>query len=165
MTIDFNLAKIYKICRKDGNLKNMYIGSSCKLHERTLNHKSICNNANTRSYNLKVYKHIRLNGGWISWHVVLLEDYPCLTKKELISREGHWVRTFEPTLNTEIPGRSDSQSARNWSINNPSKVIQYCKNRKLPMTCECGSIFQKTQRARHKRSKKHLNLMKMKSWY
>ena len=83
MTVDFSLALIYKICRKDGDETNIYVGSTCDLHHRLSCHKSDCTNEKRKSYNFKVYKHIRENGGWEAWKSVLIEFYPCDTTDEI----------------------------------------------------------------------------------
>ena len=64
---DYSKAVIYGIYCKDKNVLEIYIGSTYDEIEREHNHKSDCNNENNKSYDLKVYKFIRANGGYDNW--------------------------------------------------------------------------------------------------
>ena len=55
--INYQNTVIYKICCDDTS--DFYIGSTTDFIRRKSGHKSTCNNANRKSYNLKVYKTIR----------------------------------------------------------------------------------------------------------
>ena len=190
--LNYKNGQIYKISRKDGNTDHEYYGSTCSLIKRRCAHKSICANTKSIKYNLKVYKHIRANGGWENWNVYWIEDFPCLSKKELLARERHFVETKKPTLNSLMPGRSHKEctelwrknnpskvkltsqnwrknnplkiklTSQNWKKNNPIKVQQQYNRRNIKIECQCGSKFTKRNIARHKKSKKHIKLMNAK---
>ena len=51
---------IYKIVCNDLNITDCYVGSSINFKRRKGEHKSSCNNPNSKIYNLNVYKFIRL---------------------------------------------------------------------------------------------------------
>jgi hypothetical protein len=49
-----------------------------------------------------VYAHI-LNIGFNNVHIILIEEYPCSNKDELVRRERYWVDELKPLLNTNQP--------------------------------------------------------------
>ena len=61
--INYQDTIIYKICCNDLNVKYVYVGHTTNFVKRKCNHKSDCNNNNSKSYDLKVYQTIRDNGG------------------------------------------------------------------------------------------------------
>ena len=53
LPIDYSKAFIYKICCKDKNIEECYIGSSTNFVNRKNQHKNSCNNINNKEYNQK----------------------------------------------------------------------------------------------------------------
>ena len=113
---------IYKLCCKDTDIKECYIGSTCNYSRRKAEHKSKCNNENDRAYNFKVYQVIRDNGGWDNWDFVIIEKYPCKDKIEKEIRERYWVELIG-TLNARIPNRTHKE----YYDNNKEKILESCK--------------------------------------
>jgi len=91
---------IYKLCCKDANITEIYIGSTVNKYRRKSNHKSTCNNPNSISYNLYVYQFIRENGGFENWDLVILEEYSAQNKGELVWKEREWIERLKPSLNS-----------------------------------------------------------------
>ena len=54
---------IYKLCCKDANITDIYVGSTTNFKQRKKEHKADCHNENNKNYNRPVYKFIRENGG------------------------------------------------------------------------------------------------------
>ncbi len=100
LPIDYSKALIYKIVCKDLNIKDCYVGSTTDFRKRKTNHKADCNNANGKNYNFNVYKFIRENGGWDNWTIVLIENYPCENKLELLKRERELTEQLNGNLNS-----------------------------------------------------------------
>merc|ERR1712074_213099 len=90
---------IYKIVCKDPKITDCYVGSTTSHLKRKSKHKYDCNNEKSENYNFPVYRFIRDNGGWENWEFVLLEDYPCKTKKQLNIRERFWFEKLGAKLN------------------------------------------------------------------
>ena len=87
---------IYKLYCKDENIKEFYIGSSTNFKKRKYNHKSKCNNENGKSYNFKLYKFIRANGGFQNFdYEILLETIEDDIKKI----EQKYIDELKPALN------------------------------------------------------------------
>ena len=109
--VNYNQGKIYKLCCKDVNVKEFYIGSTCnELKVRKYNHKITSTNSNDKSYNLKVYKYIRENGGFENWDIVLVEEYKeCNNKMELHQKERYYIELLGATLNSRIPNRTKKE--------------------------------------------------------
>ena len=52
--IDYSKACIYKICRKDIEIKEVYVGSTTNLIQRRKGHKTRCNNGKSKGHNSPV---------------------------------------------------------------------------------------------------------------
>ena len=124
--VNYNKSIIYKICCKDINIKEIYVGSTAnELRKRKSKHKSDCNNVNSHSYNLNVYKFIRNNGGFSNWDIVEIEKYNCNDKQELHKRERFYIELLGASLNSQIPNRSKKE----YDEDNKDKILEKEKKR------------------------------------
>ena len=150
---------IYKISRIDGDTSHEYYGSTCNIRVRRGLHKSCCHNIKSKAHNYKVYQHIRQTGGWSAYNVFFVESFPSKSKQELEVRERYWIESLRPTLNCNIPGRTQSE----WEKANPAKMkIKNEKQkilRNIKIACECGSIISKRNISTHKKTKIHSTLL------
>lgn len=181
---------IYKLCCKDTNITDFYIGSTTSFRHRKSQHKSDCNNEKRQNYNCKLYNFIRENGGWENWDMILIEYYKCDTKLELEKKEREIIENLKPTLNKSIPTRTDKEYQKQYREDNKEKIKDYDKIRyennkeKLlekrkefyeknkdkilekqqeKITCECGAIIVKCQFNRHLKSIKHNGYIALKN--
>ena len=128
----YNNSCIYKISKENF----IYIGSTCNYNQRMRQHKSICNNINSKSYNLKIYQTIRLNGGWDEFEKVVIQNVCCENRKELHEIEGEFIKKIG-TINCMIAGRSQKKyyednrdKIKEYRENNKDKAKQYYENNK-----------------------------------
>ena len=84
---DYTKAVIYKICCKDVEVKDEYIGSTLDFLKRRQCHKTRCTNENDSYFNIYVYKKIREYGGWDNWNMVEVERYPTTDRRALETRK------------------------------------------------------------------------------
>ena len=163
----YEKAVIYKLCCLDPEIKECYVGSTCNLYLRKSQHKQVCNNPNDKNYNLKVYQFVRENGGWNNWQIVLLEQYPCNSKLEMLMRERYWFEILEATLNSRYPNRTQKEweeanaehikkYKKEYRETNAEKIKKYKKQR---VKCECGAEVTSSHLAEHRKSNKHLQKM------
>jgi len=148
MLADYNKTVIYKIQCKDVNITDIYIGHTTCYYQRYRLHKSNCNNETSKSYNSKIYKIIRENGGWENWNMIIIEKYPCNNINEARDRERFWIEKECSTLNVSIPNRSKkeydqiyriihreeiSEKSKEYRENNKDKIKQYieCNKEKI----------------------------------
>ena len=106
---DYFKTIIYKYCCKDTNITDIYIGHTTNFKQRKYDHKSTCYNENSKSYNYNFYKTIRENGGLSNWDMIEIEKYPCKDANEARTRERYWIELLKPSLNTEIPNRTNQE--------------------------------------------------------
>ena len=122
---------IYKLKKNDDyDDVNIYIGSTTKFKNRKYQHKCSCNNENDTNHNYMVYQYIRENGGWNEWVMIPIEEYPCENKNQLKIRERYHIDLLRPTLNKQLPTRTEKEY---WGDNKEKKQeIQkrYCENNK-----------------------------------
>jgi hypothetical protein len=171
----------YKIVSKNENIKDCYVGKTKNFKKRVLDHKSSCNNKNSKEYNFKLYKYIRENQGIDNWEFIEIETNE-YDNKDSAFRERYWIEELKATLNSDIPTRTDKEYYENNKkiINEKSKeyyeknaeIIKnkvknyYEKNKdkineknKEKITCECGCEIVKNHLSRHMKTQKHLNYL------
>jgi len=153
---------IYKIYCKDETIKDCYVGSTNNFNKRCGEHISNCNNENSKEYNLKVYKYIRDHGGFDNF---IIEPIIECDESNRYDAEVHYFLKLNAKLNTFWPKRSKKQyyndnreqkleQFRQYYIDNRERLNE---NRKTKIQCECGSVINRGDIAKHNRSQKHQN--------
>lgn len=125
--------KIYKLCCKDANITDIYIGSTLDHYNRKRMHKNSCNNPNSHTYNYCVYQFIRDNGGFDNWDLVVLEEYAAENKNDLLWKEREWVERLKPSLNRWRPIITDEESnerRKKWTEANKEQIRERRKKYK-----------------------------------
>lgn len=107
--VKYEHSTIYKLCCKNPEIKDEYIGSTTNFSRRKCQHKSACNTETGTSYNMTVYKCIRDNGGFDNWDMIEIEKYSATDKKDLHKRERYWIETLKPSLNQCVPTRTKNE--------------------------------------------------------
>jgi hypothetical protein len=104
--VNYHNGKIYRIvCNKTGK---QYIGSTVSsLNTRLSQHKR-----NRQGTSLKVLE----NG---DYNIVLIEDFPCERKEQLLQRERHYIDQME-CVNKQLPLRSQHE----WYEDNKQRLIE-----------------------------------------
>ena len=147
---DYSKSVIYMIKKKDDDdNENVYVGSTKDFTKRKWEHKTRCNNPNSKGYNYKIYKYIRENGGWDEWEMIAIETYPCESKRELEIRERFHIETLKPKLNKNIPTRTHKEYRDdNKEVIKEKKKQDYIDNREYKL------LKQKIYVENHKDEKK-----------
>jgi len=180
---DFTKGLIYTIRTGD----SIYVGSTTNFTRRKCHHKSRLYNENDSHYNLKIYKKIREND--YEWDMKPYKEYPCETKLQLEIEEEKVRCELNAELNSKCCGTGLNKSeyfkkrytdnkdkiakqGKQYRINNKDKIAENGKkyrnnnidkikeNKNKKITCECGCIIINNHLARHRRTKKHLKLIK-----
>ena len=101
-TVDYNTnsSVIYRIKCKDGSCMYTYTGATTNFTQRKATHKSTCNNANSKNYDLLLYQTIRAHGSWDNWEMVIVEIFPCETRQHLCVREQYHIEQQENKINS-----------------------------------------------------------------
>ena len=137
----------YKIVCISDDIDLCYIGSTANWKARNHSHKNNCNNENSCEYNSKLYKTIRDNGGWCNFKMIEVGKKEQLTKRQSEQTEEEYRIQLKATMNTRRCFRTDEQKQK-YSDDNRAKV-----------NCECGCESSKANLLRHKKTKKHIELM------
>ena len=104
---DYSKGNIYKLVA-DGTDK-IYIGSTTqKLYKRLAVHK--CEASSKKEY---CSSHPVFEKGNVK--IILIEDYPCERKEQLLARERHCIETV-PNINSQIPGRTSKETHSEKSV-------------------------------------------------
>ena len=153
---NYQNGKIYKIIDHTNN--NVYIGSTCKtlkerLSRHEYNYKAYLNEKDDYRSSFSILKNN-------NYKILLIEAFPCNSKKELTQREGYYIKSVE-CVNNHVPGRTKKESDKQYYETNKQMILDRCKQKcKQKITCICGSIVAKHAKARHEKTKKHISFLK-----
>ena len=161
--VNYENGKIYKLYSKLENIT--YIGSTAHyyLSQRLVKHKSdykqyLKNNANY----VTSFKILECE----DYKIELLENYPCANIDQLETRERYYIENNE-CVNKVIPTRTQAE----WREANKEYLKDYNKeyrevnkehikvHNSEKITCQCGCEITRNVLSRHKKSKKHLDLV------
>ena len=156
---------IYAIVCKNKKVKDCYVGSTTNYEKRKIMHRTACNNANATNYPCKVYKFIRSNGGFKNFKFKILEQPDVTTNRQLHARERHYVDKLKPTLNKQVPNRTNKQFyIDNKKVYNERSKQRYIDNRdrllekmKQRVVCCCGRSYPRSHKTDHNKTKYHIN--------
>ena len=140
--MDYQNGKIYRIvCEETGR---QYIGSTCStLVKRFSNHKR------SRDCTCKDF---------INPKIILIEDYPCDRKEQLLMRERYHmentecVNLYRPIITKE----EKEEKYIKYKLDNKDRFNEFKRQRKI---CECGSNVSHGALERHKKTAKHKRLL------
>lgn len=166
---NYDEGKIYKIESHLGDM--IYIGSTTKtrLCDRMTNHRFSYRRNELAEKKSKMSSFLVFDKyGLENCKIVLLENYPCKTKDELIAREAFYIRTMA-CVNKIIPDRKSEEYYSNPDVKEKRSIYtqKYRKEHiddivekgKVKMTCECGVCFRRADITKHVKTKKHLQFM------
>lgn len=170
---DYKNGVIYKIEHND-KPELIYIGSTTHFIRRKANHKKNCNDEKKKEYNFKLYQMIRDNGGFNEFKIMVIKEYQCNNKIELIIEEEKHRKEFQANLNDrkahttyEEAKELKKEYQKNYREDNKEKIKEKDKEhyetnkekineqKKEKINCLCGSIFRKCDKARHEKTEKH----------
>jgi hypothetical protein len=121
-TIDYSKTIIYKLVCNDLNITDVYVGHTTNFLKRRTSHKNVCNDEKDKRHNLKVYRMIRQNGGWVNWTMVEVEKFSCSDKNEATKKERYYYELLNSTLNSITPIQTKEEA-------NQKKKIHYKNNK------------------------------------
>ena len=145
--MDYSKCCIYKIEHIE-NESLVYVGHTTNFNKRKGHHKCSCKNENNKNYNLKVYQMIRDNGGFDRFKMIEVEKYPCKDKREAERREYEVMKELKANMNA-IKSFLTEEERKEYNK-------EYFKEK---ITCKCGCEVNKNSLKRHKRTKKHTDLI------
>ena len=107
--VNYGNSMIYKLCCKNTDITDIYVGSTTNFDRRKAQHKSNCNNENREGYNIYLYQFIRANGGFQNWDMILIENVNVDNKRDLEKIERKFIDELKPSLNTTTPYRTKDE--------------------------------------------------------
>lgn len=171
---------IYKLCCKNPEITDTYVGSTINFHRRKHHHKQRCNDEKTNGHNAYVYQFIRSNGGFSNWDMIELTKVQFSDRNELRLKERELLDQTKATLNQRVPSRTKKQ----YYDENICEILKrkkkyYCDNydecyekrrvysqqhrqeinkkARERVVCKiCGGQYARSNKYSHIRSKKHL---------
>jgi len=161
MAPDYSQSKIYKLESLSTGL--VYVGSTTQtLSQRLGGHKKSLNQykkGNLKKYisSIDVLEHQDCK-------ILLLEDYPCQRKEQLLAREAEWIKKMN-CVNRQMPGATLAVGLKQYKIQykiDNKAHLKVCTNlyNKKKYDCACGSSIRNDGRTYHNNSIKHQNYLK-----
>lgn len=154
--MDFSKTVIYHFVCKDEMVKCSYVGSTTNFNKRKCQHKTVSQNKNSKDHHLKLYQTIRDNGGWDNWIMKPLEEFACENKIQQVIREQYWIDNLKPEMNCKV-AYQPLEIVERMKVYYENNSVHIKEQRKVKYTCVCGSTCCINAKARHERSKKHLD--------
>jgi hypothetical protein len=91
---------------------------------------------------------IREYGGWENWSMIKICDYPCENRRQAEQEEDKFMLELKANMNMVRAFRTKQQ----YREDNKHKINE-------KRICECGLNYTYNHKARHERTKKHLDLI------
>jgi hypothetical protein len=152
---------IYEIRPVNKELIFSYIGSTMNLRNRKYQHKTSCNNINSKGYNFKLYQFIRDNGGFEMFEMIPLEEYECDSKTQSRIREQLWIDKIENKLNMVKAYSSKEEKIeykKEYNSINKEKYTEYFREYNI----KNKEIIKERQIIYNEKNKEHLSEIKKK---
>lgn len=151
----YDNGKIYKIiCMKTGKI---YVGSTCsKLSKRLSKHKEKYREYLKENYHYVTVFDILENG---DFKIELIENYPCNSRKELLTRERKYydeidcINQTRPIVFEEERKNEAKERISKWKEKNKDKL-------NCDVDCICGSIVKAHNYYKHLKTIKHQEYIK-----
>jgi len=126
--MDYSNVYFYKLCCKNINVNEIYVGSTTNFEQRKATHKRNCENETNQIY---VYSFMREHGGWNNWSMILIEILSFESKQEALSRERFWVETLKASLNCINPittKEEKDKQKKEWYEEKKDYILQKAKD-------------------------------------
>ena len=126
--MECNIYTIYSITCIDEKVKGIYVGSTKDFSKRQISHKCKC----VLKRNLKLYKCMNENKGWLNWEFTCLQIHKC-SKSDVRKLERFWYDKLDADLNMIKPHLTKEEK-KLYYLNNKEAIIEnnklyYDKNR------------------------------------
>ena len=149
--IDYSNTIIYKITCLDPNITDVYVGHTTNFVQRKKCHQNTCINEKSDSYNCKLYKTIRYNGGWSNWKMEIINFFNCVNHYEARQKEQEYFTLLKANLNSIEPLPKPKIKTDITPIETNNQNIIYCQ--------PCSLYFQNSQLLEiHNNTKKHIKM-------
>jgi len=144
-----NNGKIYKLVSNVTG--DVYYGSTIQSLKRRLqsHNKDYKRYLNGKTRYVTSFKILETG----DYDIHLVENYSCLCKKQLEAIERIYIENYT-CINKRIPRRSKKQYMKKWHFENKERINNY---RSVKIKCPCGGKYTRAHKARHIKSKKHIN--------
>jgi predicted GIY-YIG superfamily endonuclease len=123
--INYQKSVIYKIEHIE-KPEILYIGSTTDFIKRKYQHKDSCNNQKRKNHNINLYLMIRENGGWDSFKIMIIKEYPCNSKIELLIEEDKQIKELKASMNKN-KAHSTEEDKKNQKKDHNEKNIKINK--------------------------------------
>jgi len=160
MKVDYQKTFIYKLCCKDINVKDIYVGHTTDYKSRKKNHKTCCNNPNNKKHNQYKYQFIRDNGCYDNWDMIIIKTYPCNNKREAEAEENRIMIELGSTLNSNKSYITEEQKKEDrkeyYELNKEElnkKMKEYREKNKEILSEKSKQYYQENKNEKEKKMK------------
>jgi predicted RNA-binding Zn-ribbon protein involved in translation (DUF1610 family) len=112
------------------------VGHTTNFVQRKHAHKNGCINEKSSNYNCKLYKTIRLNGGWDNWVMEIISFFKCNDHYEARIKEQEYFTLLNATLNSIEPmPKPKIKQIQSQKVIEPNKIY-YCETSNINFPTE-----------------------------
>jgi hypothetical protein len=161
--VQLQVGIIYMIDSYDPEIKGYYVGSTLQeFEQRRMEHKSNCNNDDSKEYNHYKYVYIRDNGGWNNFKMTIIERVLVESKSELLMMEQDWQDMLKPNLNIQrayrtLEDKKNQKAKADQIYKQKNKAILNQKKKEIINCDRCDKTYTKSHKATHQKSKYCIN--------
>lgn len=145
----------YIFACNDPNITDCYVGSTKAFRQRKTNHKYQCNNEKNKSYNVKIYQTIRVNGGWDNWEMKPIDVKHC-SKLEARIHETKLMEERNSTLNMCNAYVNKKEYDKEWEKTDKRKEYKKQYNKEYEKT-DKRKAYHKEYRLKKKTEQNAIN--------
>jgi hypothetical protein len=136
-----------------------------------MEHKSRCQNENSKDYNYNLYQVIRANDGWQNWAMEIIQEVEVESKRAAEIIEEEYRVKLNANLNShrcfqtrEERLEYDRERSKNRYENHREEQLEKVRKWReehgsKKCECDCGGKYTLQHKLRHERSKKHQNYL------
>lgn len=152
----YQRGKIYRIISDQSD--QVYIGSTiektlaCRLSKHRDMHKRYLAGIHNRvtSFDILQYPDAQ---------IILVENYPCQNKDELLARERHWIENTPNCVNKIIPGRTNAEYYQDNKDELLTRAREYylanAQRKNQQYVCSCGGKYTAIHKTLHEKTQRH----------
>ena len=126
---DYSNTIIYKLCCKNPEITDIYVGHTTNFTQRKNHHRIACDSLLDRY----VYQYINDNGGWNNWTMIQLETYNCIDKRKAEAIEHSYIVQLGAKLNSNKPyamyKENPKEYQQEWYKQYKEEILEKTKQR------------------------------------
>lgn len=146
----------YKICCRNLNIQDVYVGCTRNFNVRKHQHKVNCTSQKSKAYHYYVYRFIREHDGFDNWDIIEIERKECIDKIDARKNERKIIEELNATLNKNLPTRTIEEYRKTYDKEIKEQVKEYKKT----YNEENKELIKQHKKEHYMKNKEEINIKK-----